>query len=215
MSFLEVAATVLTVAFFWTNVMAVHALKRGGTVGNASCTFWLKYGILLPNQAIIIVNGTGLLLSIYCLMIFHRYHDRRDQTEKHLATTFLFTLVILAYVRFNSQSPTITHQLGFLACAMSMIMFGAPLLSLRQVLATRNPYPHITLPTAATSFTVCTLWTLMGLSLNDTFITLPNATGGLLALGQLVVLYLFRGKGGKDGLEPILPTQAMSTKIAL
>ena len=55
----------------------------------------------------------------------------------------------------------------------------------------------------------------MGLSLHDTFITLPNATGAALALGQLVVLYLYRGKGGKDGLEPILPTQVMATKLAL
>ena len=40
---------------------------------SASCALWLKYGLLSGDGTVVIVNGTGLLLNLYYLWVYHTY----------------------------------------------------------------------------------------------------------------------------------------------
>jgi solute carrier family 50 protein (sugar transporter) len=182
----------------------VQQFQAAGNTGNvsvmpllalfANCTFWLKYGFLLEEPVIYGVNGFGLLISCICLFYYYKYSQDRIATEKQMLFTFLFTTLVLLYVRlfYASNVAQVTEQLGLLCCLASICMFGAPLLSLSKVIKTKSVSGHIIFPVAILSSIVCILWTLIGSYLRDDYIFYPNLIGSFLAFGQVGVYIKYK-----------------------
>ena len=106
---------------------------------------------------------------------------------------FLFVTLCLSYVRFAyNYYDDVLDQLGLLSCTFSIVMFGAPLLTLKQVITCKNASGHISLPVAALSLLVTILWTSVGVQFKDSFIIIPNALGIILSLAQLTVYWVYR-----------------------
>jgi solute carrier family 50 protein (sugar transporter) len=123
----------------------------------------MKYGLLLDESLMYVVNGIGLLVSALCLGLYYRHSEDKALVERQIIYAFLFLVSVLSYVRFFYPIvPTILEQLGLLACVFSIIMFGSPLFSLSRVIRSGSVQGHLSLPVASLSFAVSLSWTLVG-----------------------------------------------------
>jgi solute carrier family 50 protein (sugar transporter) len=190
--------------FYINSRTIVQQFQAAGNTGNVSilpllalfsnCTFWLKYGLLLQEPVIYVVNGFGLVISVICLFYYYKYSQDRVQTEQQMLYVFLFITLVLLYVRtyYSAYVSEVTDQLGFLASVSSVCMFGSPLLSLSKVLKTKSVTGHIIFPVAILSLIVCILWTMIGMFLVDDYIFYPNLIGSILAFGQVAVYIKYK-----------------------
>ncbi|ORZ36210.1 sugar efflux transporter for intercellular exchange-domain-containing protein [Catenaria anguillulae PL171] len=199
-------ATIVTVAYFLAPVFAIRRIHSTGTVGNTgffpfvsmfvNCALWCKYGLLVPDRAIALVNGTGLVLSIIYMGVYYINHQDRDALDKHLLLASLVVYPTLIYSQFVTLD-TATRHVGLIACVCSIVMFGSPLSALRRVLAARNA-SAMSLPVVSMSFVTTALWTWYGALIDDTNVIVPNGIGLVLAVVNLVVIGWFgRGEGGE------------------
>lgn len=151
----------------------------------------MKYGLLLQEPVIYGVNGFGLIIACICLYYYYKYTEDRVATEKKILYAFVFTTLVLLYVRvfYADNIASVTDQLGLLSSLTSICMFGSPLLSVSKVIKTKSVTGHIIFPVAILSLIVCMLWAYVGMLLLDYYILIPNMIGTALALGQ-VALYI-------------------------
>ena len=49
-----------------------------------SCALWLKYGLLSGDSTVVVVNGTGLLLNLYYLWVYHAYTLEKVRRSQYL-----------------------------------------------------------------------------------------------------------------------------------
>ena len=81
----EVMATVLTVVMFAVNLQPCFAFERALTTGSSSiipyiamllnCALWFKYGLLLGEPALMVVNLIGTLIAVYSVYLFVKFSD--------------------------------------------------------------------------------------------------------------------------------------------
>ncbi|KAL3894512.1 MAG: hypothetical protein SGCHY_005234 [Lobulomycetales sp.] len=110
-----------------------------------ACCLWLKYAEVGPGDMSIIIkcNGTGLLVSVYCIFQFIKYSrgPEKIKAERNSLVALAITCVILAKVKFAEKTATNEHILswfGPLCSAITMVMLGSPLFSLKRVFRTRR-----------------------------------------------------------------------------
>ncbi|KAJ3362912.1 hypothetical protein GGF31_001301 [Allomyces arbusculus] len=197
---LSLAATVCTIAYFLTPTRTIREYVTTKSTGATdvfpfiatiiNCTLWTKYGILRGDTAVTTVNATGLVLGLVYVAAFYKYTTNRPHVERQLLYAALFVYPVLVYARFFTDASTATRHIGFLAMIFSVVMFGSPLVLLKQVLATRNP-AGMSLALSGMSLLVASLWTVYGLTHADVNIIVPNALGSVLALMQVGVIVHF------------------------
>ena len=154
----------------------------------------MKYGLILEEPVIYIVNAFGLVIASICIFYFYKFSEDRVKTEKLILSSFIGTCLVLVYVRvfYSSNVVTVTDVLGLLASFCSICMFGSPLLSISKVMQSKSVTGHIIFPVALLSLIVCILWTSIGFAFHDTFILIPNFIGALLASAQVLVYIKFK-----------------------
>lgn len=198
---LSATATISTIINFLTGLQICRGFVRKGTTGDASglpfvagamnCAVWLKYGILIQDTAMTLVNMTGtVLLSGYTICYYlHAPKKLVIQKQMTFAVGFFFTL--LYYL--NQMSDEMEHSryvLGLVGSSLAVGFFASPLASLSHVLKTRStevlPFPLI-----VSSFLVSGQWWLYGIILDDNFVKVPNLLGWCLASFQLLLFVWF------------------------
>ncbi|KAI9205487.1 sugar efflux transporter for intercellular exchange-domain-containing protein [Polychytrium aggregatum] len=204
MILLRGAATLATVLMFLTNLVVVKQIKEDGHISVASilpflstfanCCFWLKYGVMLGESSICWTNAVGVIITVYALYQCHNHCESertRAKIEKRILVTVGVVLSVLTAIKL-SYGPEILSWVGFLCCALTMVMFGTPLASLRTVIQAKSAHGHLSLPMILISFVSASLWSLIGFRLRDNWIIQPNIVGAALSLVQLLVYSAYR-----------------------
>ncbi|KAK5666041.1 hypothetical protein BDV3_006974 [Batrachochytrium dendrobatidis] len=215
MTLLEWCAILLTVGMFLTNFNTLRLYMRTGTTGHATtipfvctllnCSLWFRYGLLVQLTSLVIVNAVGILVSIVSLYVFCKYTDRQSDAQIPIITALGFLYLVFVYVHLVSGSAML-KQYGFLTATFSIFMYGAPLLSLANVIQLKSATGLISLPMTCISLIVCCLWTAFGYQIQDNFVLIPNTIGGILCLFQLIVLRIYPDeKNGYTIHQPSLP----------
>lgn len=50
-------------------------------LASTSCAFWLKYGLILADQSVIIVNFVGLALNVYYVAVYYFFTLDKDRVR--------------------------------------------------------------------------------------------------------------------------------------
>ena len=169
-----------------------------------SCLLWLKYGLLVGDKTTISVNGLGLCLSAYAVLIYY-YHAEK----KHNVLRSIMGLLggVYAYLLCLKMGWISYGTLGPSACLVSLIMMASPLISillhalglLLTSYTSQSPFrwdslgaslSTISTALATIGFLGSVSWTLYGRALQDDYIFYPNLYSSIISLIQ-VVLSLF------------------------
>ncbi|KAL2913432.1 hypothetical protein HK105_207044 [Polyrhizophydium stewartii] len=211
---LEVVTTLLTISMFLTSLEPLRQIAAARTTGNSSvvpfvstllnCSLWLKYGLLLEQPAMVVVNTVGVVVAASGLYVFCRFSDPRAKAETSVVYALSFLYAVFIYAAVGPADSVLTH-FGLLTATFSILMFGSPLFSLvgpggaafeevSLVVRLKSTAGIISPPNAVISLAVCLLWTAVGFDLGNSFVIVPNAVGTALCMAQLALLAMYSGR---------------------
>lgn len=154
---------------------------------------WCGYAYATADAYIFVSNAPGVLLGFYFMSSALQYGDlpaRRAVERQLLAQLGLCLLVAaVATIALSSHAATMT-VLGSLACFNLLLLYGAPLSEVAEVLRTRCS-GKLMWPLIVASMANGGLWTAYGLARSDAFIYAPNAAGVAMALMQATLKLRF------------------------
>lgn len=165
-----------------------------------STLLWFKYGFILGDLAMSIVNGFGLILALYSALIYHQHTIHRKSCQ-------IFSIIGLAGVLFwfmaVSDGWIKLDGIGFSAMTTSVCMYASPLTAVfgilkhhfsaeapKTVLLNRKkisrwvPREGISLGMILVTLAVSSSWLAYGLVIGDKFVAIPNGLGVFMCLIQ-------------------------------
>ncbi|XP_078655973.1 sugar transporter SWEET1-like isoform X1 [Branchiostoma floridae x Branchiostoma belcheri] len=200
-SVMSLLATVCTVGQFLTgSVITSKITQKGSTTGVTvypfltalvNCTFWLKYGVLIQDRTLVVVNSIGALLQTSYLVVYYAYTKQKNTLHNQLLGGAVVLFPVLIYVKFFSADDSVAaFHLGLIASGCAVLMYGAPLATMAEVLRTKCT-ETMTPALSVANFIVSSEWYIYGRLVGDLFIQVPNLLGALLGLVQLSLFVLY------------------------
>jgi len=202
----EKICTVSTVGLFLTGIQICNRIYRMHTTGDISgfpfvatlvnCTLWLLYGYTANNSTIMIVNFIGATLQMFYALTYLRYTPDRNSYIHLIGSAVLFLAAVLFYFQFLvSDREIAAFRAGLIASVATVIMFGSPLASLREVVQKQST-ESLSLALCFANFIVPIEWVLYGILINDKFVQVPNFLGAILGFIQVSLFYKYPRNSG-------------------
>ncbi|XP_046462341.1 sugar transporter SWEET1-like isoform X1 [Daphnia pulex] len=207
---LSVTATITTIIQFLTGVIICLSIRRKGGSGDISgfpfiagvlgCSLWLRYGMLMKDTAMTVVNAVGLVLQLCYVFMYYLYATNKGPYLKQVVIVFSVILSTMLYVAVEPIEDKAEFRLGLLCCATTLIFCSAPLATLGDVLRTRSTE---TLPfyLILANVLVAAQWFLYGVAVHNTFVQVPNFISCLIALFQLALFAFFPSTNTRTKLQ--------------
>ncbi|XP_046391127.1 sugar transporter SWEET1 [Ischnura elegans] len=199
-SALATTASISTILQFLSGVLICRKIVRKGTCGDtscfpfvagfASCSLWLRYGCLIEDVSLIVVNCVGAFLQLSYVFIYLLYSPKKTTILRQLGAVTLVLFLTLAYVHYESDPHIARTRMGLICCSMTLLFFVAPFSVLTQVIRTKSS-ESLPFPLIVTTFVVSCQWFTYGVLLNDQFVQIPNAFGCILSALQLSLFVIY------------------------
>ncbi|XP_045169686.2 sugar transporter SWEET1-like [Mercenaria mercenaria] len=175
-------------------------VKKGGT-GDMSpftfisyfvaCSMWLKYGLIQKLPVVIAVNAYGATLNFIYTIIFYRFSTKKLQFHRFIFLGAAMLVSPLMYIRYYQTDVKLAMEhLGSYCVLLTVIGYGAPLVSLTDVWRTKST-ESLSFVLIFANFMVAVLWTVYGGMIKDKYVQAPNVLGGILALIQLSLFIIY------------------------
>jgi solute carrier family 50 protein (sugar transporter) len=182
---------------FCSNLQAIAAVRKAKSTRGQSanslygtllnCLWWFCYGVLIDNSSVLACNGVGLAIAVWGLQTFAAFAT----TSQEGSTTRNVSLIIGAgsLGAVWGLNTWLTHAtcvaiVGLVASGGSVVLFSAPLASLREIVSKKDA-SVLTPLTLFFSLATAGLWTLYALLIGDGFMLVPNGLGLLVSIAQL------------------------------
>jgi len=213
----SVFATAITIAVFLSPWKTIQEIKASKNVGSLSCvpfisTFmncflWITYGYFSGNNVLILVNGVGLICSIYYIFTYHSNIARleKDKLNKTLIIEGTILGAILFYIFYVSGANDQVFNMGIFASVFSIIMFAAPLEKTLTVIRTKSTESMIFM-LSLMSVLCAASWAILGYVIGDRFMMVPNLMATGLSLLQLTLFAVYPSSTAASKISsPVLP----------
>lgn len=204
------AAALFFVLSPWVDIQRVHRSKGEALpsvnpsnllsmFGNAA--MWLIYGVFYPVPPAVPCNAVGVAACVYYLgsCWFYVAKGVKNDTwgRSALVSTVLVLSSTLVCIGYAAVSPEQAEHIGYMAMVVNIIMYGAPLTKLGQVL--RDKSSDALPPVQCVAGFLCSfLWLNVGLATGNIPTMIPNGLGVILAAIQLGLIAWYPStKGGK------------------
>eukprot|EP01038_Epipyxis_sp_PR26KG_P009753 gene9753-13120_t len=195
---------------------SLNPLPFVATVFN--CLGWTIYGCQKQDYFLFWANCPGVVLGMYYSIISLTILAKKT-AEEEFSFQYLLVERLLLFAQFfwclmaMISSTVFTKYIdplaesealiGTLSMIFSLGYYGAPLSTMAQVIQSRDSsslYP----PLILTNLINATLWTCYGFfGTGDLNLYVPNGIGGLLAISQLTLYFIYRKEGSKTITEQL------------
>lgn len=200
-------AFVLTISSFFSGVPVCINIWKNRTTGALdpapflsmvlSCCLWFRYGFLIQDQFMIIINSVGLFMAVAYSLFFLSMADKRPLAVKKLFYTILLTAGIVVCA---AASQDIIFFSGLAACVSSVVSSASPLAALPQVIKSKSTE---SLPFVMIIFTfiVNMVWFTYGLLVGDSFIFVQNFVCFAICSAQLALFAIYPARTSTKKLQ--------------
>ncbi|KAL0841721.1 hypothetical protein ABMA28_013993 [Loxostege sticticalis] len=200
----SVAAVVTIGQMFSGSFLCWDIYKQGSTRGMTIIPFLggvvmsvlnLKFGYILRDDTMILVNLFGLALNIVYVMIYFQYTSEKLKVWAQMGLAGAFSAAMIGYAQMEDPKLVET-RFGSIITALMFYLIASPLFSLGDIIKYKStegmPFPLILSGTVVTF-----MWLLYGITLRNTFIVLQNVVAFVLCAIQmsLFVIYPSKPKG--------------------
>jgi len=197
-----------------------------------NCSLWVFYGAYSGEIEPLVCNAIGSFLAAIYILLYAFYlpkdNDQQQQEallqpvelgaspssppiskNKYLSVYFLtLTLTVGVGIGVGFVDLQVADEdfsvflLGIFANIFNLLMYGAPLGIMRRVIETKSVE---FMPFLVSFFTLlCSFsWLMYGGYIGDLWITIPNASGVLLGIAQLVLYALYYKPPTVQGKTPV------------
>ncbi|CAH1987974.1 unnamed protein product [Acanthoscelides obtectus] len=171
--------------------------------GCLSTSLWLRYGFLIEDTSLILVNTVGSTLFFSYVVTFYLYSVRRGTVLQQFMLCLFVLSMVLLYIHKTKSDEEARSHLGLICASVTIMFFAAPLASLFHVIRIKSadslPY-HLILAT----FVVCLQWFAYGMMLNDKFIQVPNFIGCIFSALQLSLFIIYPNPKDKKEMTSVV-----------
>ena len=159
-------------------------------VGTANSVIWFKYGVLVDQANMKIVNAMGFFFLGGYAVAFYVYALRRSSINKQIFCAMASLFTLLAFVDRQETKEEKLALLGSVGAALSVLFCAAPLASIGAVVKNKTseslPFYMILM-----TFVITLQWWMFGFLIGDVFICYPNAIGCLVSGIQLYLFVIY------------------------
>jgi solute carrier family 50 protein (sugar transporter) len=120
-----------------------------------NCVIWTYYGILKSDKTVLIPNFFGVLAGAFCVQAFHRNKGSTSLKNLYLGAGTLIAASTALAATGNAA------MLGYLGCAISVVMMGSPLAVMGTVIKTKST-AALPFATSAVGWVNTLSWTSYG-----------------------------------------------------
>ncbi|EER15309.1 conserved hypothetical protein [Perkinsus marinus ATCC 50983] len=197
---LGTVGSVLSVIQYLSCIPTLVEVSRRKSTGKLSampyCTtsllslLWITYALMVPGRmAILGINAVALGFMVVYMSVFLRYTDCKKQTMvKYMSVLLCYGAVISVAVLF---ATSVASFLGNCCVLVSITMYASPLAVVPTIIKTRDSSCMPPLY-SFTGFLAALVWFGYGLGSGDFHVWIPNGTGSILCLAQLVIWVIYR-----------------------
>ncbi|XP_044753679.1 sugar transporter SWEET1-like [Coccinella septempunctata] len=193
-------AGIVTIAQFFSGIFICRDIyNQGSTKGISSIPFVggitigvlnLKYGFLLQDEVMNVVNTAAIILNLLYLSFYFLYSNNTwGDIYKPGIYGALLVSVCLGYTEVESPD-LLEYRYGLLVTVLMLLLMGSPLIDIKTIISSKDassiPFP-LTFMAAIVTF----LWLLYGIILDNTFMVVQNVLGFLVCFVQLVLIFLY------------------------
>ena len=165
----------------------LNALPFAVMIGNTAA--WLGYSFASKNPYVFAANFPGLLLGVfYSLTAIRLAPHKTGLLLEKVLLAYASVLGIAGYIA--ALAPSAQVVFGYVANALLLLYYSAPLSTLAQVIATRSA-ASLYWPLILMNGLNSTMWTIYGFAVTDAFVWAPNAAGLALSGIQLALVGVF------------------------
>ncbi|KNC78079.1 hypothetical protein SARC_09474 [Sphaeroforma arctica JP610] len=158
-------------------------------VNNAS---WAVYGHLIDDSNILFVSLVGVEFGIYYSYV-HLVNSPAVMQKKSrftISVACLFFALLVFTITHHYPPELQARQIGIICCALTVVQFGSPLVTLKEVILSKTTQSLDFQRTVASTLTTG-MWFLYGYTKADAFVMLPNGFGATLSLAQLALFCIY------------------------
>lgn len=194
------SASVCTILQFFTGILVCQKYVQNGTTGDSSpfpfvsgflsSCIWLRYGFLLQDPSLIIVNTIGASLQLAYVVTFYFYTITKSVVVKQMLAVTAGVMVLLCYTQYETDMDRTKTHVGFVASLVTILFFAAPLTMLAHVLDKKS-VDSLPLPLIMATFVCCLQWLIYGYILGDPFIQIPNVLGTIISGFELTLFLIY------------------------
>lgn len=203
---IEKICTVSTIALFLTGIQICNRIYRMNTTGDISgfpfvatlvnCTLWFLYGYTSSNSTIMTVNAIGATFQLSYALIYLRFTPDKPSYTRSIVGAVVFLTTVAFYLQsFLEDNQTAKLHAGLIASVATVIMFGSPLASLREVVEKQST-ESLSFPLCFANLIVPIEWVLYGMLIDDKFVQVPNFLGAILGFIQVALFYKYPRQSG-------------------
>ena len=194
-------ASVCTVFQFLAGVLVCRKIVKNGTTGNSSalafvtcytsCVLWMRYGMLIEDRFILLVNVFGTVLQASYVCVFILYSVKKSKTIKQMIAATCFLGTVYFYSFYEENAVLAAKYVGLFSCTVTVLFFASPLMMLAHVIRVKST-ESLPFPIIMASLIVSSQWFAYGCLINDPFIQIPNFLGCVLSAFQLCFFLVYR-----------------------
>ena len=131
-------ASICTVLQFLAGVLVCRKIIKNGTTGNSSalafvtcytsCVLWMRYGMLISDHFVLLVNVFGTILQASYVCVFILYSVKKFKIVKQMIAATCFLGVVYFYSFYEEDKVLAARYVGFLSCTVTVLFFASPLM---------------------------------------------------------------------------------------
>ncbi|KAI3703489.1 hypothetical protein L1987_73602 [Smallanthus sonchifolius] len=160
-----------------------------------SCSLWILYGLLDPDDGLLIVtvNTAGATMqALYLVLLFiYSSKEKRVQYFGFVVLDIVLFGMVLAFTLVAFGEGSRRTFTGVLCATFTLMMYAAPLAALRTTIKTKS-VEYMPILLVFSLFLNGCVWFTFALMVTDIFVIVPNALGILLGSIQLIVYLKYR-----------------------
>ncbi|KAI3788808.1 hypothetical protein L2E82_01586 [Cichorium intybus] len=160
-----------------------------------SCSLWILYGLLDPDEGLLIVtvNAAGVAMqSLYLALLF--IYSSKEKRVKYFGFVILDIVcfgIVVAFTLVAFEGSSRRTFTGVLCATFTTMMYAAPLAALQTTIKTKS-VEYMPILLVLSLFVNGCVWLTFAILVTDVFVLVPNAIGILLGVIQFCVYLVFR-----------------------
>uniref|UniRef100_A0A5B7CFP0 Bidirectional sugar transporter SWEET n=1 Tax=Davidia involucrata TaxID=16924 RepID=A0A5B7CFP0_DAVIN len=160
-----------------------------------SSSLWTYYGVTKPGSYLVAtVNGFGVVVEIIYVSLFLIYAPPRMRAKTALLAGILdvgFLVAAILVTHLAMDGDLRIDVIGFMCAGLNIVMYGSPLAAMKTVVTTKS-VEYMPFLLSFFLFLNGGIWTFYAFLVQDWFLGVPNGTGFVLGIAQLVLYAIYR-----------------------
>mmetsp|Transcript_32321 Transcript_32321/g.63155 ORF Transcript_32321/g.63155 Transcript_32321/m.63155 type:complete len:285 (-) Transcript_32321:73-927(-) len=222
---IKVLAVMTSIAMNLSPMEDIRGFKKANSTGEkhplpytmiaVNAGIWCFYGVVKGDYfPLLFTNLIGVVAGVHHLYMYAKHSNRKYDVRPFVLMAVVMEAMALSIAATYPASEA-AAWLGVYGCTVVVMLYGAPLVTMRDVIKSQNS-KALSRPLSALGFICSLVWTMYGTLIGDGYIYYPNGLGVFFTTAQLSLIVIFPDDGdlGKTSKKKSMKSHAGDDSIS-